>query len=158
MGAAYKGADQGKLGCPDPGTYLVCGGPVSHAVRVRNMVHDPPYWEGLGILHHRVTHRLTWRQPWIGRDGVWVYPCWRTQWWRPELRRWRPTFPVARTRSHSLLRPGQLWTCVWQWSGGRGQGWPISGGSRMDWMWMKCGWWIGKRNGCKGRSRETGWG
>ena len=28
----------------------------------------------LGGFHHRVAHILTWRQPWKGRDGVWVYP------------------------------------------------------------------------------------
>ena len=27
----------------------------------------------LGGLHHMVVHRLTGRQPWRGRDGVWVY-------------------------------------------------------------------------------------
>ena len=28
----------------------------------------------LGRLHHRVTQRLTGRQPWQERYGVWVYP------------------------------------------------------------------------------------
>ena len=28
----------------------------------------------LGGFHHRVALRLTGRQPWRGRDGVWVYP------------------------------------------------------------------------------------
>ena len=31
-------------------------------------------WRVLGRFHHRVAHRLTGRQPQIGRDGVWVYP------------------------------------------------------------------------------------
>ena len=25
-------------------------------------------------LYHRVDYRLTGRQPWRGRDGVWIYP------------------------------------------------------------------------------------
>ena len=28
----------------------------------------------LGGFHHRLAHRLTGRQPWRGRDGVWIYP------------------------------------------------------------------------------------
>ena len=28
----------------------------------------------LGVFHHRLAHRLTGRQPWRGRDGVWIYP------------------------------------------------------------------------------------
>ena len=28
----------------------------------------------LGRFHHRVARRLTGRQPWRGRDGVWIKP------------------------------------------------------------------------------------
>ena len=28
----------------------------------------------LGGFHHRVDHRLTGRQTWRGRDGIWIYP------------------------------------------------------------------------------------
>ena len=28
----------------------------------------------LGGFHHRVNHRLMGKQPWQGRDIVWVYP------------------------------------------------------------------------------------
>ena len=27
-----------------------------------------------GVFHHRVAHRLKGRQPWRGRDCVWVHP------------------------------------------------------------------------------------
>ena len=81
-----------------------------------------------------------WRGDNLIEDGTLdgYIPWWRILWWRRYCRRWRPTYPAARTKSYSLLRPGPLWTCVWRRRGGRVQGWLIGGGSSMYWMWR--GW------------------
>ena len=82
-------------------------------------------------FHHRAARRLTGRQPWRVRDGIWVYPHWRTWWRRQDCRRWRPKYPTSRTQLNSLLQPGPLWTCVWWRSGVWGQWWPRGGGIRI---------------------------
>ena len=40
---------------------------------VRRCGDDPYIGSVLGGFHHRVASRLTGRQPWQGRDRVWVY-------------------------------------------------------------------------------------
>ena len=35
---------------------------------------NPHIGRVLGGFHHRVDRRLTGRQTWQGRDGVWTYP------------------------------------------------------------------------------------
>ena len=50
MGAADKGVEQGGCGCPYLGSYLLGGGIVGHYIRVRDVNHDSPHWEGVGQI------------------------------------------------------------------------------------------------------------
>ena len=50
MGAADGGDEQGGCICPDLRLNSLGGGPVGHAVRVGDVVHDPPYWDGFGQI------------------------------------------------------------------------------------------------------------
>ena len=61
MGAAVQGVEQVGCGCPDLGENLRGGGSGGHNVRVGDLGDDIAYWGGggLGVLHHRVAHRLT---------------------------------------------------------------------------------------------------
>ena len=61
---ADKGVDQSGVGCLNLGPYPLGGGPVGPIVRVVNVGDEPPYWEGVGVFHHRVVHRLMGTQPW----------------------------------------------------------------------------------------------
>ena len=42
--------------------------------RSKTWVMTPQIGRVLGVFHHWVVRRLTGRQPWQGRDRVWVYP------------------------------------------------------------------------------------
>ena len=41
--------------------------------RYKTWVMKPHIRRVLGRFHHRVNHRMTWRQHKRGRDGVWIY-------------------------------------------------------------------------------------
>ena len=77
--------------------------------------------------------------------------CWKMQ----GFRRWRPTSLTARTKLHILLQTRLLCNYLWQRSGGLGEGWLISGGINIDWIWR--GWRrrIRRRNGQRGGVRWT---
>ena len=93
-----------------------------------------------------------WRGDNPGEDGAvdGSIPRWRMQWRRKYYRKCRPTYPATITQLHSLLWPGPLFTCDWQRSGDRVQGWPSGGGSRTYCMWMVCGHLFGGLNGRRG--------
>ena len=84
----------------------------------------------LGGFHHRVYCRLTVQKPRRVLDVTWLYPLWRRILWIQVCRRWRHTFPAARTQLHSTFRPGPLWTFVWRRSNTRGQGCLSGGGGK----------------------------
>ena len=50
MGADESDIDQGGSGCPDIGTDLIGGGSIGTAIRVRYMVPDSNYEEGVGRI------------------------------------------------------------------------------------------------------------
>ena len=66
-------------------------------------------------------------------------PFLQIRWWRHYYSRWRNISPSFITQSHSSLRPGPFWTCIWRRIGGRVQGCPIDGGIRGAWTWRLCG-------------------
>ena len=47
VGAAGEGSEHRGCGCPDPRTYLLGSGIFGHAVRVRDVGHNTPHWEGV---------------------------------------------------------------------------------------------------------------
>ena len=59
---------------PDLVTDILGGGPVGNALQVSEVwVVTPLIGWVLGRFHHRVARRLTGRQPWRGKYGVWKY-------------------------------------------------------------------------------------
>ena len=50
LGAAESYIDQGGSGCPDIGTYLLDGGAICPAIRVRDIGPDAAYEEGVGRI------------------------------------------------------------------------------------------------------------
>ena len=86
-------------------------------------------------------------------------PRWRMIWRSWACRRWRLTSLTDITQSHSILQLGQLWTCIWRKYGGQGQGWQISGGKRIVWIWWGCERRLRRRNIPRGggeRDRRDG--
>ena len=74
--------------------------------------------------------------------------CWMTWWMKQDCKRWKPTYPAARTWPHSSLWPGPLWD--------RGQGYPSGGGIRMGWIWNGYRWRIRRRKERTCTRRRTG--
>ena len=50
MDAADSGIEQGGIGCPDIGKYLLGGGEIDPDIRVRYMGTDATYEEGVGQI------------------------------------------------------------------------------------------------------------
>ena len=73
-------------------------------------------------FHHRVSSYAEIRQPWRGRDRVWVYPPLEdmmAEFYFKEMDTYLSCFEKTVTQ---FITTRPIWTCVCQWIGGRGEG------------------------------------
>ena len=99
----------------DLGPNLLISSEVFHALRVRDVGHDTVHGEGFGRVPPQGVSLAEIRQPWRGRDRVWVYPPLEYMMAELYFKEMETYVSFFQNTVTLLIMTRPIWTCVCQW-------------------------------------------